>query len=165
MDDQDEAKRGRIPGFTEGGEKILHHAQPSWLAYSKALFLSILLMIATGMLSMLQSPYFFYTLAVGVFTFGCVMIARITHHCYVTEDRVEVVWGVIGRSSKEVRICDIRSIDVHENGVAGLLGLGTVDFSSAANAGIEVQFKNIRRAHAVKQLVRQLQKGAPSFDD
>jgi uncharacterized membrane protein YdbT with pleckstrin-like domain len=69
-----------------------------------------------------------------------------------------MVWGIFGRSSKEVRICDIRSIDVHEKGLTGIIGLGSVDFSSSANSGVEVQFKNIRRAHEVKELVRSLQK-------
>ena len=71
-----------------------------------------------------------------------------------------MVWGVIGRNSKEVRICDIRSIDVYEPGLKGLLGLGTLDFSSAANSGIEVQFKDVRHAHHVKQQVRRLQKSS-----
>jgi len=76
----------------------------------------------------------------------------------VTEERVELMWGVIGRSSKEVRIRDIRSIDVRENMLTGLLGLGSVDFSSSANSGVEVVFSYVRGAHKVKQIVRELQR-------
>ena len=39
-----------------------------------------------------------------------------------------------------------------------LLGLGTLEFCSAANAANDVRFKDMRRSHEVKQLVRQLQK-------
>ncbi len=46
-----------------------------------------------------------------------------------------------------------------------MLGLGTIDFSTAANAGIEVQFRDMRRAHEVKDLVRKLQRGGPVTDD
>jgi len=38
-----------------------------------------------------------------------------------------------------------------------LLGIGTVNISSAGSEDVEVQFKDIRRAHQVKKLVRQLQ--------
>jgi membrane protein YdbS with pleckstrin-like domain len=144
--------------YTDSGERIVYHAHPSWLAYSKALFLALLLAIAAGMLFVIGGKYFLVALGASTATLACVAMARFTHDLLVTEERVEVMWGVIGRSSCEVRICDIRSIDVRESGLKGILGLGTVDFSSAANAGVEVQFQDIRRAHDLKQLVRQLQK-------
>ncbi|MDZ4289097.1 MAG: PH domain-containing protein [Prosthecobacter sp.] len=163
LDALDEAAaEGEAPedtfAYTDSGERILYHTRPSWLAYSKALFLALLLAIAAGMLFMFEGKYFIAALIGSLVTIAGTAIARYTHDCFVTEERVEVVWGVIGRSSHEVRICDIRSIDVHESGIKGLLGLGTVDFSSAANAGVEVKFQDIRRAHDVKQLLRQLQK-------
>jgi uncharacterized membrane protein YdbT with pleckstrin-like domain len=89
-------------------------------------------------------------LAVGLF--------RFSKDYLVTDERVEVIWGVIARSSKEVRIRDIRSIDVRENALTGLLGLGSVDFSSSANSGVEVVFAQVRGAHKVKELVRELQR-------
>jgi hypothetical protein len=46
-----------------------------------------------------------------------------------------------------------------------MLGLGTIDFSTAANAGIEVQFRDLRRAHEVKELVRKLQSGVDPTED
>jgi len=98
-------------------------------------------------------------------TVTCIAIARFSKDYLITEDRVEVLWGIIGRSSKEVRIRDIRSIDVTERWITGLLGIGTLDFSSAANAGIEVAFKNVRSAHKIKELVRQLQRIQDGDDD
>jgi uncharacterized membrane protein YdbT with pleckstrin-like domain len=89
----------------------------------------------------------------------------VTHDYIVTPQRVELLWGILGRSSKEARICDIRSIDVYESGLKGMLGLGTIDFSTAANAGIEVQFRDLRRAHEVKELVRKLQSGVDPTED
>ena len=99
-----------------------------------------------------------------VVLFG-VFVARVTHDHIVTPQRVELMWGIIGRNSKEARICDIRSIDVYESGIKGMLGIGTIDFSTAANAGIEVQFKDMRQAHEVKDLVRKLQKGVDPTED
>ncbi len=143
--------------YTADGEKILHLSHPSWLSYTKALFLAMLLAIAAGLLFLFEGQHFLLALLASTATLTCVAIARFSKDYVVTEQRVELIWGVMGRSSKEVRICDIRSIDVYESGLKGLLGLGTLDFSSSANSGVEVQFKNVRGAHAVKQLVRQLQ--------
>ena len=51
----------------------------------------------------------------------------------------------------------IRAIDVTQSGLLALLGVGTVDFSSAGGVNVEVQFKNIRAPHKIKKIVRELQ--------
>jgi membrane protein YdbS with pleckstrin-like domain len=144
--------------YTPAGELIKFQSHPSWLGYGKALFLVLLLIITTGMLVQIEPVYALVSGLSALLLLIIIGIGRASRDYMVTEERVEVVWGIMGRSSKEVRICDIRSIDVHQSGLKGLLGLGSVDFSSAANAGIEVQFRDIRRAHQVKELVRQLQR-------
>lgn len=159
------APKKRNLGLTPSGEEILHHAHPSWLGYTKALFLVLLLLVAAALLFVIQLEYAVIAALCASSTMIAVGIARYSHDYIVTRERVELIWGIIGRSSKEARICDIRSIDVYESGIKGLLGLGTIDFSTAANAGIEVQFKDMRQAHAVKDLVRQLQKGVDPTED
>ena len=151
--------------YTPSGEILLHHAHPSWLGYTKALFLVLLLLVAAGLLFVIQLEYAVIALLCASSTLIAIGISRYSHDYIVTRERVELIWGIIGRSSKEARICDIRSIDVYESGLKGLLGLGTIDFSTAANAGIEVQFKDMRQAHEVKDLVRKLQRGEPVTDD
>lgn len=159
-DDEDDAF-----DYSPSGEVILHHAHPSWLGYPKALFLCLLLVIASGLLFVIQFEYAIIALLCASSTLIAIGISRYSHDYIVTRERVELIRGLIGRNSKEARICDIRSIDVYESGISGLLGLGTIDFSTAANAGIEVQFKNLRRAHEVKDLVRKLQRGVDPTND
>ena len=151
--------------YSPSGEVILHHAHPSWLGYTKALILCLLLTIAGGLLFVIQFEYAIIAFLCASSTLIAIGISRFSHDYIVTRERVELIWGIIGRSSKEARICDIRSIDVYESGLKGMLGLGTIDFSTAANAGIEVQFKDLRRAHVVKDLVRKLQRGVDPTDD
>jgi hypothetical protein len=144
--------------YTPSGERILYHGHPSWLSYSKALFLAVLLAVSGALAAPFGLRYAALGFLLSSATVLCVGIARYSRDFYVTEDRVEVLWGLIGRSSKEVRIRDIRSIDVRESWLTGMLGLGSVDFSSSANAGIEVAFDHVRKAHRIKELVRQLQR-------
>ncbi|MGV3664048.1 MAG: PH domain-containing protein [Prosthecobacter sp.] len=155
----------RSHSYTPSGEAVLHHAHPSWFGYTKALFLVLLLLVAAALLYVIQLEYAIIAVLCASSTLIAVGIARYSHDYIVTRERVELIWGILGRSSKEARICDIRSIDVYESGIKGLLGLGTIDFSTAANAGIEVQFKDMRQAHVVKDLVRKLQKGVDPTDD
>lgn len=151
--------------YSASGELILHHSHPSWLGYTKALFLCLLLTVAAGLLFVIQLEYAIIALLCASSTLIAVAISRFSHDYIVTRERVELIWGIIGRNSKEARICDIRSIDVYESGIKGMLGLGTIDFSTAANAGIEVQFKDLKRAHLVKDLVRKLQRGVDPTND
>lgn len=153
-DDEDEYDHER----TAAGERILFHGHPSWLSYSKALFLCLLLAAAGALAVPFGLRYAVLGFLCASATFTCVGIARFSRDYLITEERVEVLWGLIGRSSKEVRVRDIRAIDVRESWISGLLGLGSVDFSSAGNAGVEVAFDFVRRAHQVKELVRQLQR-------
>jgi Bacterial PH domain len=143
----------------EPAEIIVFRGHPSWFSFFKALLLALLLLFAAvGSIQFGGLKWLLLGVSLSSLTFCCVIIARQHRYYIVTNERVECVWGLIGRSSKEVRIRDIRSIDVIENGLLGFLGIGSVDFSSASTDGIEVQFRNIRRPHRVKELVRQWQK-------
>lgn len=148
------------PLYTDSGERLYYFGHPGWLSYWKSLFLMLLFFTAAGLLFAIEEGYALMCGLAGIATFICISIARSSHDYIVTEDRVEYVWGILGRSSKEVRICDIRSLDVWEKGLKGfLLRLGTLDVSSAGTAGIEVRFSDIHQAHKVKELIRQLQRG------
>jgi len=52
---------------------------------------------------------------------------------------------------------DIRSINVTKHGLAGFIGIGSVEFSSAASDRAEVIFVNISGADRVRDLVTNLQ--------
>jgi hypothetical protein len=79
-------------------------------------------------------------------------------HCYlITTRRVEVITGLIARSSRELRHHDIRSINVERRGLSGLLGIGTIIFSATGGREDDVAFLRIRRTDSLKDLVRKLQ--------
>jgi hypothetical protein len=145
----------------EHSEVIMYRGHPSWFSFAKGAFLALLLLLAAvGSIQFGGLKWLALGSACSSFTFCCLIIARQHRDYLVTNERVEVEWGLIGRSSKEVRIQDIRSIDVIEGGFMGFIGIGTVNFSSSGTDGVEVQFKNVRRPHRVKELVRQMQKRA-----
>jgi len=79
-------------------------------------------------------------------------------HCYlITTRRVEVITGLIARSSRELRHHDIRSINVERRGLSGLLGIGNIIFSATGGREDDVAFLRVRRTDSLKDLVRKLQ--------
>jgi uncharacterized membrane protein YdbT with pleckstrin-like domain len=75
----------------------------------------------------------------------------------VTNKRVSVEFGLISKRSNEVRVQDIRSINFKKTGISGLLGIGRIEFSSAATDDAEVVFWNCPDAEKVRDMVRSLQ--------
>ncbi len=64
---------------------------------------------------------------------------------------------MIGTDTRELRIQDIRSMEVTKSGLMGLLGVGKVEFSSAASDDAEIIFYQLGGADKVRDLVRSLQ--------
>lgn len=142
------------------GDAPLFEAHPSWLAYAGG-FAMIALLIGLGIFLLpFGGEYSLIPLLAAVAWLLGIALARYSTDYLISEDRVEKIWGLLARSSREVRICDVRNIDVHMRGLKGLLGVGTVDISSSGGSEVEVSFRDVRGAHEVKQLVRQLQRDA-----
>ncbi len=164
-EEAEEPDPGEEPAYTPAGELILYQSHPSWLGYGKALLLVLLLIVAAGMLLRFEADYAIVSLLCASATFTCVAMARFTRDYLVTEARAEVIWGIFGRSSKEMPLASIRTMDVHQKGLKGMLGLARVDFFSAAGSAPELQFRDIRGAHDLKQLIRQVQLGKAAAEE
>jgi len=78
----------------------------------------------------------------------------------VTNQRVSVEFGIVSKQSTELRIQDIRSINLTTTGLSGLAGIGRVEFSSAASDDADVIFWNTPNAEKIRDLVRSVQSSA-----
>jgi membrane protein YdbS with pleckstrin-like domain len=103
------------------------------------------------------NPLLFIPGATGVLILLYVWISRARQRYIVTNRKVEIQTGLVVKSSNEVRVKDIRSINVTKHGLAGFIGIGSVEFSSAATDRAEVIFVNIAHADRVRDLVTNLQ--------
>jgi hypothetical protein len=140
-------------------EEILHHLHPSWFSYPKTLLLFVLSAALAAWCYREQYGFVYVLVSASVAALCLLNISldRSTKDYLITSKRVEAEFGIVGRNSKEVRICDIRAIDVHQEGYYGMVGVGTVDFCSAGGEAVDVQFQNIRNPHKFKKIVRALQ--------
>jgi len=138
------------------GERLLYAGHPSIASSPLALFF-VVGGITGGIWLYAVDPVF--TLAgVGLSLLGMAYLSfmRFTQDYRITPRRIEVITGFLARSSNEVRIEDIRAINVTCRGFTGIIGIGTVDFFTSGDAA-EVSFRKIWAAQKVKTLVRRLQ--------
>jgi membrane protein YdbS with pleckstrin-like domain len=102
-------------------------------------------------------PFLFAPSVAGLLILIYIGVKRARQLYIVTNRKVEVQTGVIVKNSNEIRVKDIRSINVTKHGLAGFIGVGSVEFSSAATDRAEVIFLNIAGANRVRDLVTDLQ--------
>jgi uncharacterized membrane protein YdbT with pleckstrin-like domain len=88
---------------------------------------------------------------------GWIRLDRSGRKYVVTNRRVTVEFGIISKQSNELRIQDIRSINLTTTGLSGLVGIGRLEFSSAASDDADVIFWNTPSAEKIRDLVRSLQ--------
>lgn len=145
---------------TAPAEQTLWTGTVSHLHYAGKWFLVVLLIAAVIGSFWLVLPDYTNILwgaraALGVIALllvGWIQIDRSRRRYAVTNKRVSVEFGIISRTSNEVRIQDIRSINLSKKGFSGLLGI-----SSAATDDADVIFWNTPAAEKVRDLVRSLQ--------
>jgi hypothetical protein len=143
--------------------RLLYRGNPAVLTYWRSIALAATC-IGGGLATYQRVPSM---LAMGLLAGSGILLLAILHRLrtqyYITTARVEVLRGLISRSSRELRIPDIRAINVVRTGLTGLIGIGAITFSSAAGDDDDVVFTDVSGASRLKQLVRQLQDAAGSL--
>lgn len=135
---------------------VLYRGHPSVVNYPFAFFF-----LLTG----ITAGLFLYPVSVWItlsgFAVSLLALCRLAYQrtiCLhlVTPRRIEIVTGFLAKSSNEIRIVDIRAINVTLSGIKGLLGVGTLEFFTSGDEP-EITFANIWSARQVKKLVRDIQ--------
>lgn len=137
--------------------RLLYRGGPSALNYWRSAVLAGIVM-AGGFLFRLQMPALLALtqIAGSLILLGAILRLLRTQY-FISSARVEVHTGLLARSTRELRIADIRAIHVERRGLSGLLGIGTVTFSSTAGPPDDVVFRKVWRAASLKHLVRRIQ--------
>lgn len=103
------------------------------------------------------SPVVPVTLLLAV-PLGLVILYRHYVWCFrVYDGQIESRNGVIARRSWSIRVRDLRGIGLRQSFWQRLFLIGSVEFSSAASAGVEVAFHGLSNPASVKRLVQRLE--------
>jgi len=153
-------------------EEILWSGSVSQWHYARQWFVVLLLLaafIASFFVHLSVDPNTLWMVrgvlaAIVLVLVGWIQLDRSRRRYSVTNRRVSVEFGLISKQSTELRIADIRSINLTTTGLSGLAGIGRLEFSSAASDDADVIFWNTPNAGKIRDLVRSLQtsSSAPS---
>jgi membrane protein YdbS with pleckstrin-like domain len=119
------------------GEEVVWSGHPSLWSWTVSIFWGVLL-----------TP-----VLIGIIILIHVFWSRASARYQVTTRRVSLETGLFTRSSRELRIEDIRSIAARAN----VFGIGDIEFSTAARAEAEVSFQGLSHVERVRDLVKDLQ--------
>lgn len=86
-----------------------------------------------------------------------IFIDRARRTYTITDHRISSDFGIISKQSNEIRLHDVRSINLTMTGISGLFGIGRLEFSSAAADDAEVIFWNVGGAEGLRDKVRSMQ--------
>ena len=150
-EEKPEAPRRPMP------DRVVYRGHPSLLTYWRTGLFAFVL----GAGGMLLSTEKQELSAIGLMAALVVLLWGALHRlgqCYlVTTRRVELITGLVARSSRELRHEDIRSLRVDQQGLAGLAGIGTITFSATGGHEEDVVFTDVRGPARIKDLVRKIQ--------
>ncbi|NNE94121.1 MAG: PH domain-containing protein, partial [Verrucomicrobiales bacterium] len=136
---------------------ILYAGHQSLISFPKTLFL-LLLSLGLGIWFRETSGWIlFLGLLIALLCASYIILERSSRLYVITPKRVEIVKGLFAKSSNEVQIKDIRTINVVRKGFAGMIGVGRVEFASSGGKDVEVAFDDVWAAQKVKGLVRRIQ--------
>ena len=167
-DEPDEASCWPEPAARSSDESSVRHpiddpntrlyaGHPALLSFPKSLLLAALA-IGQGIVLWDSNGWFLFGgLLVALTASGYILVERSMREYIITPKRVEIIHGFLAKNSHEVRIDDIRAINVKKPGLLGLLGVGDVEFASAGSDTVEVVFSRAARPEEIKGLVRRLQ--------
>jgi membrane protein YdbS with pleckstrin-like domain len=145
-----------------------HVFRPAW-RYQWATIASALLLFAAGAaLYAAGQLYSFAKLAqygviavaaLGAYLIVLVVFQRYLWHYSLDSEHIESSYGLIARRVRAIRVRDLRNINVRQSAAQRLLGVGDVEFSSAAGDAVEVAFFGVPDPMGLKDYVQALQRG------
>jgi uncharacterized membrane protein YdbT with pleckstrin-like domain len=101
--------------------------------------------------------FVFISIALGIL--GYLQIVRWSAGRYkVTSQRISEQRGLISNYLNEVRINDIRGTNIRQTVLHRILGIGSVEISSAADGIEDVKFIGVRNPNKIRELIHSLQK-------
>ena len=104
-----------------------------------------------------KSVVFFVPAAFMFISVAFWLLQCVTTELTISGDRIDFQSGVLSRFSSELRIADVRNIQVSQGIVQRILGAGTIGISSSGQAGIEILMPGLFKPDSIVKMIRSRQ--------
>lgn len=88
---------------------------------------------------------------------GVILYRKYSWRFAIDDENIESRRGIVARQIRSIRVKDLRNVNVRQSIMQRILGIGDVEFSSAAGGGVEVVFFGIADPLDVRNLAQRLQ--------
>ena len=127
-------------GFTlDAGEKAIYAGHPSWRSIIPFYLKGIALAAVVALVLSLLGAGFIELFLVVVVVVGVTVLAGIFKRAAttytITDRRLHISRGVLAREVEETRLDRVQNITFSQSPVERILGIGDVDFDTAAGSG------------------------------
>ena len=131
-------------------EQIIWNGKPNWKGYAGVLTLFAFL----GLISLMNgsTEVFIFALLLT----GIVAAVRMQYTFTITSQRIIARKGIIAKSTGELDIKDIRSINVKQSIMQRLFKIGSLEFTTASGPAKEVSLIHIPKVEELKEKIRSL---------
>jgi uncharacterized membrane protein YdbT with pleckstrin-like domain len=117
--------------------------KPEWKAY---LFMALLIIPTIA------------TIIIPIIIIAYILLDRASAEFKVSTKRIMCKYGVLSRRTCELEINDIRSINVSQSFLQRIIGVGNIEFTTAAGPIKEAIIMKIDRPDQLKEQIRSLKK-------
>lgn len=140
--------------------------RPAWRSQFGLMTIAIVLFVLTCLplleaLSSTNAPNFLASVSL-IFALPFIVVCAIMFYRHFAArfifdgEIIESRHGLVARRISSIRVEDVRNINVKQSILQRLLGIGDVEFSSAASADAEVVFDEVANPLRVKEEVQAL---------
>jgi uncharacterized membrane protein YdbT with pleckstrin-like domain len=144
-------------------EEVFFHGHPSWLSmlmfYLKGLLLAVIAGALAGAITAIVAGHVqvgwvivaVFVLCMIVLTVG--LFRRITTTYTITSQRLTIDVGLVSRELHQTRLERVQNVNSRQSLWQRVLGIGTIEFETAGEAGYNFAFHGVARPHQIVQTV------------
>jgi uncharacterized membrane protein YdbT with pleckstrin-like domain len=153
------------------GELVLSQGHPAWRSMLEFQAKGLLAMVVAGVIAGLatavaaghvQVGWVVVAVVVVFVVVGLIGLLRRKSTTYrITNQRLTIQTGLLSRELHETRLERVQNVSTRQSVLERLLGIGTVDFDTAAEAGFDFAFRGVADPRTIVHTVHQAARGLP----
>jgi uncharacterized membrane protein YdbT with pleckstrin-like domain len=147
----------------EAGEHIIFQGHPSWRSIL-AFYIKGLLIIAVAVVIAELASGTPAAAGSGSLVLVVVLVVGYVKRLFttytITDHRLHIRRGIVARAEQQTLINRVQNVNTHQSVLQRMLGIGTVDFDTAAGDDYDFQFAGVAHPHDVVDAVHRAQREA-----
>lgn len=150
---------------------MLSQGHPAWRSMLEFQAKGLLAMVVAGVIAGLatavaaghvQVGWVVVAVVVVFVVVGLIGLLRRKSTTYrITNQRLTIQTGLLSRELHETRLERVQNVSTRQSVLERLLGIGTVDFDTAAEAGFDFAFRGVADPRTIVHTVHQAARGLP----